>query len=42
VKTIFEKSNGISGVLLTDEKENLSFIDGKFLRNADIGLPQVS
>ena len=42
MKTIFEKSNGISGVLLTNEKEDLSFIDGKFLRNADIGLPQVS
>ena len=42
MKTIFEKSNGIQGITLTDEKENLSFIDGKFLRMSKIGLPQVS
>ena len=42
MKTIFEKSNGIQGITLTDEKEDLSFIDGKFLRMNKIGLPQVS
>lgn len=40
--TIFEKSNGISGITLTDEKEDLSFIDKSLLRNSEIGLPQVS
>ncbi len=42
MKTIFEKSNGISGINLTDEKENLSFIDEKFVKKSQIGLPQVS
>ena len=42
MKTIFEKSNGISGITLTDEKEDLSFIDYNLLRNGKIGLPEVS
>lgn len=41
MKTIFEKTNGVKGVLLTDEKEDLSFIDKKFVRSSQIGLPQV-
>jgi len=42
VKTIFEKNNGVEGITLTDERENLSFIDGKFIRKDSIGLPNVS
>ena len=42
MKTIFEKSNGVAGIELTDEKEDLSFLNQKFIRKADIGLPQVS
>lgn len=42
MKTIFEKSNSILGVSLTDEKEDLSFISEKFVRKSQIGLPQVS
>jgi glycine dehydrogenase subunit 2 len=42
VKTIFEKSNGVLGVTLTDEKEDLSFIDTSLLRSSEVGLPQVS
>lgn len=41
MKTIFEKSNGIDGICLTDEKEDLSFLKGA-LRKDTIGLPQVS
>ena len=41
MKTIFEKSNGVSGINLTDEKEDLSFLKGA-LRKDEIGLPQVS
>ena len=42
MKTIFEKNNGVEGITLTDERENLSFIDGKFIRKDSIGLPNVS
>ena len=42
MKTIFEKSNGVAGIELTDEKEDLSFLNQKFIRKADIGLPRVS
>ena len=42
MKTIFEKSNGVLGVTLTDEKEDLSFIDTSLLRSSEVGLPQVS
>ena len=41
MKTIFEKSNGVSGINLTDEKEDLGFLKGH-LRKDSIGLPQVS
>lgn len=42
MKTIFEKSSGVSGITLTDEKEDLSFLDGNLLRHSEIGLPKVS
>lgn len=41
MKTIFEKSNGVSGISLTDEKEDLGFLKGHLRKDA-IGLPQVS
>lgn len=42
MKTIFEKSNGIDGINLTDEKENLNFLDKDLLRASDTELPQMS
>lgn len=42
MKTIFEKSNGIDGINLTDEKENLNFLDKNLLRTSDTELPQMS
>lgn len=42
MKTIFEKSNGVTGIELTDEKEDLSFLDKNFVREGEIGLPSVS
>lgn len=42
MKTIFEKSNGVTGIELTDEKEDLTFLDKNFVREGDIGLPSVS
>lgn len=42
MKTIFEKSNDVSGILLTNDTEDLSFISDEFLRKGKIGLPQVS
>ena len=42
MKTIFEKSNNVSGITLTDENETLDFLDEKFLRKDEIGLPNVS
>ena len=42
MKTIFEKSNGIDGINLTDEKENLNFLDKDLLRTSDTKLPQMS
>lgn len=42
MKTIFEKSNGIDGINLTDEKENINFLDKDLLRTSDTGLPQMS
>lgn len=42
MKTIFEKSNNVSGITLTDENETLDFLDEKFLRKDKIGLPNVS
>ena len=41
MKTIFEKSNGVVGIALTDREEDLSFLDKKFVRNGNIGLPSV-
>lgn len=40
--TIFEKSNGTDGINLTDEKQDLSFLDSSLLRKGEIGLPQMS
>lgn len=42
MKTIFEKSNGIDGINLTVEKENLNFLDKDLLRTSDTELPQMS
>lgn len=42
MKTIFEKSNGIDGINLTDEKENLIFLDKDLLRTTNTELPQMS
>lgn len=42
MKTIFEKSNGVTGIELTDEKEDLTFLDKIFVREGEIGLPSVS
>lgn len=42
MKTIFEKSNGASGITLTDEKEDLEFLNGVNLREGEVGLPKVS
>ncbi len=42
MKTIFEKSNGVSGISLTDEIEDLSFLEGTELRKTSVGLPEVS
>lgn len=42
MKTIFEKSNGVVGIALTDKEEDLSFLDKKFVRSGSIGLPNVS
>ena len=40
--TIFQKSNGVDGINLTDEKLDLSFFDSSILRDEAIGLPQMS
>lgn len=40
MKTIFEKDNN-QGICLTDEKEDLSFLNPAFLRSGKCGLPQV-
>lgn len=42
MKTIFEKSNGIDGINLTDETENLSFLPANLLREDNVGLPQIN
>lgn len=41
-KIIFEKSNNIDGINVSDCSENLSFIDKKYLREIPINLPQMS
>ena len=40
--SIFEKSNGVLGVSLTDEKIDLGFMGDVVVRNDKIGLPEVS
>lgn len=42
MKTVFEKSNGVIGVSLTDENIDLGFMNDADLRKSDIGLPQMS
>lgn len=42
MKTIFEKSCNINGITLTDEVLDADFIDEKFKRQGDIGLPLLS
>ncbi len=42
MKTIFEKSNDVAGITLTDEAEDLSFLDKNLLRTDAVGLPNVS
>ena len=42
MKTIFEKSNNIDGITLCDEAINTEFLNPKFLRNKECGLPQLS
>lgn len=42
MKTVFEKSNGVLGVSLTDEEIDLGFMGGVELRKGEIGLPQMS
>lgn len=42
MKTIFEKSNGVTGIELTDEKEVLTFLNKNFVREGEIGLPSIS
>lgn len=41
MKTIFEKSNNTSGINLTDEKMDLSFLPSGMLRTSSVGLPQI-
>ena len=41
MKTIFEKSNNVDGITLTDEPANVTFIDKSFLRNNLAGIPQL-
>lgn len=40
--TIFEKSNGITGISISDEYEGIDFINKEFLRCGNINLPQLS
>ena len=42
MKTIFERSNGVDGIKFFDGDFSIDFIENKFLRNSDIGLPSVS
>ena len=41
-KVIFEKSNNIDGINVSDCDNNLNFIDEKFLRTTPLNLPQLS
>lgn len=42
MKTIFEKTNGIDGINLTDENFDVNFIPSDCLRKNEVGLPQLS
>lgn len=42
MKTIFEKSNNVNGIDLTDEAVNIDFLDKSLLRDTAINLPQMS
>lgn len=42
MKTIFEKTNGIDGINLTDENLDVNFIPSDCLRKNEVGLPQLS
>ncbi len=42
MKTIFEKTNGIDGINLTDENIDVNFIPSDYLRKNEVGLPQLS
>ncbi len=42
MKTIFEKDNGVSGILLSDEDVNIDFLKDSFIRKTPLGLPSVS
>ena len=42
MKTIFEKSNGIDGISLCDNTDDISFLNSKFLRSEKAALPQLS
>ena len=42
MQTIFEKSNEINGINFFDEEEKADFINEKFLRKDNIGLPQIN
>lgn len=42
MKTIFEKTNGIDGINLTDENIDVNFILSDCLRKNEVGLPQLS
>lgn len=41
MKTIFEKSNDVEGICLTDELEDVSFLRNSLLRKEKCGLPQM-
>lgn len=42
MKTIFEKTNGIDGINLTDENIDVNFIPSDCIRKNEVGLPQLS
>lgn len=42
MKTIFEKTNGIDGINLTNENIDVNFIPSDCLRKNEVGLPQLS
>jgi len=42
MKTIFEKTNGNDGINLTDKQPDINFLPSEYVRQGEIGLPQVS